>query len=205
MSVEAAPAPQADTRNRIVEAAEHLFRDVGYHKTTVADIAKELRMSPANVYRFFDSKRAINEAVAERCTGRMSAAAEDILAGPGSAADRLRAILTMVHRSVVELGTADAKMRDMVEVAMTESWGVIRAHLDHMERVFVRLVEDGVRAGEFDAYPEVAGPCIRAAMIRFSHPALIAQCADMHRPTLEQMIEFVLAALKHRPALASAP
>lgn len=202
MILEAALAPQADTRSRIVEAAERLFRDVGYHKTTVADIAKELRMSPANVYRFFDSKRAINEAVAERCTGRIGAAAEAILAGPGSSASRLRDILTMVNCSVVELGTADAKMRDMVEVAMTESWGVIRAHLDHMERVFVTLVREGVDRGEFDADPAVAGACIRAAMIRFSHPALIAQCADIDRPTLEQMIDFVLSALRHQPGPA---
>ena len=42
--------------------AERLFREIGYQKTTVADIAKELRMSPANVYRFFDSKKAIPRA-----------------------------------------------------------------------------------------------------------------------------------------------
>jgi len=35
-----------------------LFREIGYQKTTVADIAKVLRMSPANVYiAFFDSKK----------------------------------------------------------------------------------------------------------------------------------------------------
>ena len=44
--------------------AERLFREIGYQKTTVADIAKVLRMSPANVYRFFDSKKAIHEGVA---------------------------------------------------------------------------------------------------------------------------------------------
>src|SRR5215208_7195024 len=60
---------ELDVRARIVETAEALFRDIGYQKTTVADIAKALRMSPANVYRFFDSKKSINEAVAERWGG----------------------------------------------------------------------------------------------------------------------------------------
>ncbi|WP_145963865.1 helix-turn-helix domain-containing protein, partial [Bradyrhizobium algeriense] len=55
---------EPDTRGRIVATAERLFRQIGYQKTTVADIAKALRMSPANVYRFFDSKKAINEVVA---------------------------------------------------------------------------------------------------------------------------------------------
>src|ERR1700681_1014603 len=49
---------EADTRERILVVAERLFREIGYQKTTVADIAKLLRMSPANVYRFFDSKRS---------------------------------------------------------------------------------------------------------------------------------------------------
>ena len=56
---------ESDTRERILEVAERLFRLIGYQKTTVGDIAKELRMSPANVYRFFESKKAIHMAVAQ--------------------------------------------------------------------------------------------------------------------------------------------
>jgi len=52
--------------------AERLFRQIGYQKTTVADIAKELRMSPANVYRFFDSKKSIHEGVARGLMGARS-------------------------------------------------------------------------------------------------------------------------------------
>ena len=56
-SSEAAPT----TRDRIVEAAARSFQDIGYQKTTVADIARTLKMSPANVYRFFESKKAIKD------------------------------------------------------------------------------------------------------------------------------------------------
>src|ERR671931_2772536 len=56
-----------DTRARIMDTAEALFRRLGYAKTAVADIAAELRMSPANVYRFFPSKIAIVEAICQRC------------------------------------------------------------------------------------------------------------------------------------------
>ena len=59
---------EPDTRDQILTVAERLFREIGYQKTTVADIAKVLRMSPANVYRFFDSKKAIHEGVARRRT-----------------------------------------------------------------------------------------------------------------------------------------
>ena len=39
--------PETDVRERILATTERLFREVGYQKTTVADIAKTLRMSPA--------------------------------------------------------------------------------------------------------------------------------------------------------------
>jgi len=52
-----------DTHLVILEAAERLFGQIGFQKTTVADIAHNLRMSPANVYRFFTSKAEIHEAV----------------------------------------------------------------------------------------------------------------------------------------------
>jgi AcrR family transcriptional regulator len=57
-----------DTRARIMDTAEALFRRLG-SKTAVADIAAELKMSPANVYRFFPSKNAIVEAICQRCLG----------------------------------------------------------------------------------------------------------------------------------------
>ena len=60
-------SPRAETtRAEIVATAERLFRSLGYQKTAVADIARELGMSPANIYRFFPSKAAINEAICAR-------------------------------------------------------------------------------------------------------------------------------------------
>src|SRR3954471_17249151 len=86
-----------DMRTRIVVTAEKLFREIGYQKTTVADIAKVLRMSPANVYRFFDSKKSIIAAVAQRLMGEVEEAAGAIAENPQPAAARLRELLTSIH------------------------------------------------------------------------------------------------------------
>ena len=74
---------EGDTRDRILEVAERLFRVIGYQKTTVGDIAKELRMSPANVYRFFESKKAIHQSVARSLMGEVELEAQRIVARPG--------------------------------------------------------------------------------------------------------------------------
>src|ERR1700720_1768315 len=89
---------ETDTRERILVTAERLFREIGYQKTTVADIAKVLRMSPANVYRFFDSKKAIHEGVARGLMGEVETAARAIAAKREPVDSRLRELLTTIHR-----------------------------------------------------------------------------------------------------------
>src|SRR3974390_2477005 len=99
---------EPDTRDRILVVAERLFREIGYQKTTVADIAKVLRMSPANVYRFFDSKKSINAGVARRLMGEVERASEAIATGNGSAAERLRRLLRTIHQMNSDRYSGDA-------------------------------------------------------------------------------------------------
>jgi len=84
---------ESDGRDRILEVAERLFRQIGYQKTTVGDIAKELRMSPANVYRFFEWKKAIHRVVAQGLTGEVELEAQRIVARPGPVLPRFRELL----------------------------------------------------------------------------------------------------------------
>ena len=187
----------AGTRCNILGIAERLFREIGYRKTTVADIAKSLRMSPANVYRFFDSKKAINEAVAERIMGEMEAELAAIAARPEPAADRLAEFVRALNRLTAGRLTDERRMHEMVECAMTESWDVVRRHIARVDEMLCRLVADGARSGEFRVDdPMVAARCVHSAIIRFCHPALIVQCKDEPGPGIEDMIAFVLRGLR---------
>ena len=196
MSTTVLQQPPVDTRVRIVDTAERLFREIGYQKTTVADIAKALRMSPANVYRFFDSKKAINQAVAERLMGEVEEALEDIARLRKPAAERLRMLAEALHRMNAERYTANHRLHEMVEVAMTESWNIVHGHIERITAIYRGVVADGVAAGEFAVGDiDVAAGCVRLALIRFCHPGLMVQCANEPGPTLEQMTEFVIAGL----------
>jgi AcrR family transcriptional regulator len=188
-----------DTRERILVVAERLFREIGYQKTTVADIAKVLRMSPANVYRFFDSKKAIHEGVARTLMGGVEDAAESIATGRGSAASRLRELMTTIHRMNCERYIDDSKLHEMVEIAMEESWEVCVAHMQRITETIGAVIADGAASGEFEAsdVPLAAG-CACTAMMRYFHPQMIAQSANKPGPSLDQMIDFVLAGLAPR-------
>ena len=190
---------ETDTRERILVVAERLFRQIGYQKTTVADIAKELRMSPSNVYRFFDSKKSIHEGVARGLMGGVEIEAQAIANRPGPAAARLRELMTSIHRMNAERYVGDSKLHEMVEIAMEESWEVCVAHMERITETIGGVIAEGAASGEFEA-PDVplAAMCACTAMMRFFHPQMIAQCANKPGPTLDQMIDFVLAGLAPR-------
>src|SRR6202161_1399341 len=194
---------EPDTRERILVVAERLFREIGYQKTTVADIAKLLRMSPANVYRFFDSKKAIHEGVARSLMGGVEDVAQAIAARPGPAAARLRELVITIHRMNSERYVGDSKLHEMVEVAMEESWEVCVAHMEQITETIGSVIADGAASGEFDAADvPLAAMCACTAMMRFFHPQMIAQCAEKPGPALDQMIDFVLAGLAPRGTAA---
>jgi AcrR family transcriptional regulator len=190
---------EGDTRDRILEVAERLFRQIGYQKTTVGDIAKELRMSPANVYRFFESKKAIHQAVARSLMGEVELEAQRIVARPGPVKERFRELLTTIHRMNTERYVGDNKLHEMVEIAMQEDWEVCVSHMELITTAIGQMIAQGAASGEFEAPDlQLASMCACTAMMRFFHPQMIAQCATKPGPTIDQMIDFVIAGLSPR-------
>ena len=190
---------ETDTRERILVVAERLFRQIGYQKTTVADIAKELRMSPANVYRFFDSKKSIHEGVARALMGEVEIEAQRIARSEGPAATRLRQMMTTINRMNTERYVGDSKLHEMVEIAMQEDWEVCTAHMELIAMTIGEVIAQGAASGEFEVKDlELAALCACTAMMRFFHPQMIAQCATKPGPTIDQMIDFVIAGLSPR-------
>src|SRR3974377_1069962 len=190
---------EPDTRERILVVGARLFRQLGYQKTTVADIAKELRMSPANVYRFFDSKKAIHEGVCRVLMGEVEEAGQAIMAKPGSAAGKLRELIATIHRMNSEPYGGGAKLQEMVEIAMQESWEVCVAHIQTITQTIAGVIAQGVATGEFEvADIPLAAQCTCHAMIGYFHPQMIAQAQNKPGPSIAQMVDFVLASLAPR-------
>lgn len=53
------------TRWNIIDAATHLFATLGFHKTTIQDIAQHIGMTTGAVFHHFGSKKDILDAVVE--------------------------------------------------------------------------------------------------------------------------------------------
>jgi AcrR family transcriptional regulator len=50
-------------KESILRAAKELFRKYGYHKTSVNEIAKKARIAKATIYKYFDSKEQVLDAI----------------------------------------------------------------------------------------------------------------------------------------------
>jgi AcrR family transcriptional regulator len=194
-------------QRRIAETAERLFRQYGYQKTTVADIATELGMSPANVYRFFASKAAITEAVARRVTADTQAQIREAIAEPGlSASERLRRTVKVMQGCILQRCIEDNRLHAMVHAAIDQNWGVIQAHKETIRRVMAGIIADGVASGEFEVDDvETAAACFQAALISSCHPVIIEhrlRGGEDIEATVDPMLAFALRALGARERTA---
>lgn len=179
-----------ERRTQILKAADEHFRHYGYSKTTVADLARAIGVSTAYIYRFFESKQAIGEAIAALVLGEMDLKLQGIAMEDGSPTSRLRKVLsTLMHHSC-ELFLQDRKLHDIVIVAVENDWCAAGGHELALEAAIRQVVTDGREAGEFERKTPIDDICraIAAAAQSFSHPRLLEHKS---REDLEQRLQAV--------------
>ena len=138
-----------ETRQCILVAAWDHFRQIGFRKTTIADIAGTLGMSSANIYRFFPSKDALTEAICRNMLGGLLETVRAAAAGPGRGGERIGAVLMILHRNHRDQMTHQKRVHEVVAVAMEENWGAIEEFLDACDAMVGDLVAEGQAGGEF--------------------------------------------------------
>lgn len=53
-------------RHRLLEAAQEIFLEKGFHAASMSDIAKKAEVSPPHIYNFYKNKADLAMAVQER-------------------------------------------------------------------------------------------------------------------------------------------
>mgnify|MGYP003487709193 CR=1 FL=1 len=138
------------TRDRILQAATARILHYGYGKTTMAEIAADCGMSPGNIYRFFEAKIDIAEAMARKHYASEHATFSAIARRTDKpVAWRLREMfLTRLRDNFLMTANSD-KILEVAEVLHRERPIFANENLA-AERVFLRAVlEEGMAAGIF--------------------------------------------------------
>ena len=142
-------------RTDIVSMAEQRFRDYGYNKTTMAEIADDLGMSAANLYRFFKSKQDIAAACAERCMGeRGDCLTEVVNQVDMSASAKLLAFVMEDVRYTHERAENEPKVNELIAIVTKERKEIVLSKVESQCELIAQILEEGNQSGEFDV-PDV--------------------------------------------------
>ena len=87
-------------RQKIIDASSAVFAERGFSGARVDEIAQRAGVNKAMLYYHVGDKRALYGEVLKRNFGRIEKAIEENLPDEGSAADRLRAVITIVERAI---------------------------------------------------------------------------------------------------------
>lgn len=166
--------PSVDRREEILAVAERLYESIGFDKTTIGDIARDLGMSPANVYRSFPNRQAIDDAIAGRMLAIIEERAWSEARATRDAAAALQALSRAVLEETLRLMFSDQRMHHLCAVAAREKWPVVDAYLDGLRGAVRHIIMEGQRAGAFArADPEEMADTVCAALTRIWHPHMV--------------------------------
>jgi TetR/AcrR family transcriptional regulator, cholesterol catabolism regulator len=140
--------PRPGRREQVLEAAVALFSQKGYHGTTVRDIADESGMLSGSLYAHFGGKEEMLFAIVDKAASEFLAAIEPIVAGPGTAAEKLRAAMGAHLRVVANsLDAATIFLHEWKSLS-PERQAVIKAKRRAYEAALAAIIHQGVASGE---------------------------------------------------------
>jgi AcrR family transcriptional regulator len=139
-----------DRRAQIIRVASDLFRDAGYRKTSVADISKAMGISTAYIYRFFESKQAIGEAICANALEALGNQLRDIVEQDLSPTRRLRLFMKTALTLSYDLLVIKKATNEVIVAAVDGQWCTATGHQARLYAMLERIADDGRQAGEFE-------------------------------------------------------
>lgn len=164
-----------ETRQEILATAEDLFREKGIGRCSIADIASELKMSPANVFKHFGSKTQLADAICDRHIHRMIDRFS-LLTDPAPAPAKLGIVvrkLMAAHQADIQESPYLFEMILLMSDADLPSGRHYKALINSL---FTDVIKDGVAAGVYHCRdPERTGSAVAAAFSSVFHPVFLAK------------------------------
>lgn len=186
-----------ETREEILNTAETLFRARGYASVAIADIAADLAMSPANVFKHFRTKASLVDAIATRAIEQTLNALK-ALASDQPASERLYALAHhLMQEHLSELMDAPFVF-EMILVTITEELDCS----DRFREIVVDMLSDiitaGVREGVYhvEDVPRIAN-AVFDALACVIHPVMTGmEKADIMATRCREVVNLIDASLR---------
>ena len=157
---------EEDRRTQILRVATTLFREKGYHRTSLDDIADQVGFTKPAIYYYFDSKEELLFAIVDGVVSGALERVQRIAAQDLSPLGRMNAILVENTRVVLENIDANTAFYNERGLLSPERERMVRDR----ERAYTTVLRDiyieGVKAGDLlDIDPNVAISTLLGATI----------------------------------------
>jgi TetR/AcrR family transcriptional regulator, cholesterol catabolism regulator len=136
--------------DQVRAAALRLFKEKGYHATSMRDIAEAVGINKGSLYSYIKSKEDLLIPVFEQAQGVLLRQIQEIAAD--TAATPTQRLKRAIHAHV----TAVAENLDVLTVYLsewrqlaTESLATNRRQREHYATMFHQILRDGIASGEF--------------------------------------------------------
>ena len=184
-------------RDQIVKAAHDHFAHYGYAKTTVADLAREIGFSKAYIYRFFESKQAIGEAIVGECLDEIFAKAQEAVESGRDANDKLRKFAKTVTSASIDVAFNDRKIYEVATHASSENWAPVQAYVERLLAFLEDILKEGRESGQFERKTPIDETCraIYYALLPFIDPVFLQRSIDLLPDAQTEVINLILRSL----------
>ncbi|MEM8499698.1 MAG: TetR/AcrR family transcriptional regulator [Pseudomonadota bacterium] len=168
------PAKLTDSvqRGQILAAAEAEFAARGYHKTSMAAIAKACEISPAHLYNFFTGKTEIALELATQIGAAVSARVRRKTARvDGPVEEKIRAFLLFDLQETYSVLDKSPGLIDFFAIILEKHPEIANAFLATNRDALVEVLYQGIADGVLKlAEPQFTAECIQAATIKYRYP-----------------------------------
>ncbi|MHB8459079.1 MAG: TetR/AcrR family transcriptional regulator [Candidatus Limnocylindrales bacterium] len=129
-------------------AATRLFRERGFHATSMQDLAEALGMNRGSLYHYIESKDDLLWTIVSGALERLDASVRPEIEADASAGERLRRAIDAHLAFAVEHGDELALIQIELRSLNDERRREIIRRRDAYEAAWRRVVNDGIAAGE---------------------------------------------------------
>ena len=196
-----------ETRERLLDAAERVFRARGVSRTSLAELAKDAGVTRGAVYWHFKDKAGVFRAMCDRATSPFAAMIEQ--AGAAAAADPLAALRGLCIAGLQRLA-ADKRTQTVFTIIfhkcerVDELAGVASGHeRDHNECTarFEGIVRQAADAGQLGPHADVpmATRALNAFMTGIMHEWVLHPRAYDLAAAAPMLVDVFLAGLRAHP------
>lgn len=180
----------------ILNATEEVIRRFGPEKANISDVAKSLKVSHAAIYRYYNGKTALWNAVTERWLTNLHAPSNDILKEESPADVKLFRILEdfaeAKRRSAINDPEMFANYIKLAQSSMEVIEKSIEDGINHIKEIIVQGITEGIFFTEF---PHKAARSVYLATSVFIYPNSFKD--PDRKQNIESVVNLLIRGLKN--------